>query len=125
MDAYIFQADLYCGPCMIESLIAHDKASPAARDMAPGAALEQITESNGFMCESDYDSDDLPKGPYADGGGEADRPQHCGRCRVFLENPLTRDGEIYVVAAAKERLSSTCREWHDFYSYLFPIPDEA
>jgi hypothetical protein len=46
--------------------------------------------------ESSYDSDDWPKGPYRHGGGEADCPQHCGACGLFLENALTDDGDSYV-----------------------------
>ena len=39
--------------------------------MLPAEALGQIASANGFTSESDYDSDDLRKGPYADDGGEA------------------------------------------------------
>ena len=59
-------------------------------------ALEQIVSANGFTSESHYDSDDLPKGPHAEGGGEADAPQHCDGCGQFLGNPLTVDGLICV-----------------------------
>jgi hypothetical protein len=52
--------------------------------MSPAEALQQIVSANGFTSESDYDSDDLPKGPYAQGGGEADTPQHCEGCGQFL-----------------------------------------
>lgn len=52
--------------------------------------------------ESSFDSDDFPKGPYANGGGEADTPQHCDHCDLFLENPLTDDGRVYVGEAALE-----------------------
>ena len=64
--------------------------------MSPAEALEQIVAANGFTSESHYDSDDLPKGPYAEGGGEADTPQHCEGCAQFLGNPLTVDGLICV-----------------------------
>jgi hypothetical protein len=60
-----------------QDAIAERKAAPGAIDMPPAEALEQIVSANGFTSESDYDSEDLPKGPYADGGGEADTPQHC------------------------------------------------
>ena len=50
--------------------------------------------------ESMYDSDDFPKGPYPYGGGEADCPQHCDACGIFLENPLTEEGAAYVREAA-------------------------
>ena len=43
-------------------------------------------------------------GPLPDGGGEADTPQHCAHCGVFLENPLTQDGVKYVVEYIDEFL---------------------
>ena len=88
MGAYLYKAALWCGPCIIKTLVAERKAAPGAIDMLPAGALEQIVSANGFTSERDYDSDDLPKGPYADGGGEADTPQHCDGCGHFLENPL-------------------------------------
>ena len=77
MDAYIHKAGLWCGSCVIKALVAAQKAAPSALAMSPAEALQQIVSANGFTSDSDYDSDDLPKGPYADGGGEADTPQHC------------------------------------------------
>jgi hypothetical protein len=88
MDVYVFQAALYCGTC--------------------GDAL--VRTSRGRGVEDTGDSDDFPQGPYPNGGGEADRPQHCDsgaeclaaeaiggrRVGAFLENPLTSDGEAYV-----------------------------
>lgn len=74
--------------------------------------------------EGSYDSDDFPKGPYADDGGEADCPQHCDHCNVFLENELTEDGLNYVIELI-ERAEETERngggkndvteEWREFY----------
>ena len=58
--------------------------------------MQQIVSANGFTRESDYGSDDLPKGPYAQGGGEAHTPQQCEGCRQFLGNPLTSDGVLWV-----------------------------
>lgn len=72
--AFIFKADVLC------------KACAAAREHE--AFREGVFESE--------DSDDLPQGPYAYGGGEADCPQHCGDCGEFLENPLTPHGVAYV-----------------------------
>jgi hypothetical protein len=69
MDAYVYKAALWCGPCIIKTLIAARKAASSAIDMPPAEALEQIVAANGFTSESDYDSDGLPKGPYAGGGG--------------------------------------------------------
>jgi hypothetical protein len=74
MDAYIYKAGLWCGPCAIKALVAARKSAPGAIDMSPAEALQQIVSANGFTSERDYDSDDLPKGPVAEGGGEADTP---------------------------------------------------
>jgi len=56
-----------------------------------------------FLCEecampiraatASDDCDEYPVGPYPEGGGEADYPRHCAHCGLFLENPLTKDGE--------------------------------
>ena len=96
MDAYSYQAALLCVGC--------------AR-----ARVKKLV----FSGHSDTgDSDDFPQGPYADGGGEADSPQHCDRCQVFLENPLTSEGRDYVI----ERLclpdaadNPVCEQWAEFY----------
>ena len=63
MDVYIYKAALWCGPCVIKTLVAEKKAGAGAIDMAPAVALEQIISANGFTTESDYDCDDLPKAP--------------------------------------------------------------
>jgi hypothetical protein len=75
MRVYMFAAALYCEPC-----------GEAIKARTPKPA--HVDESN----EHTFDSDEWPKGPYGDGGGEADCPQHCDACRVFLENPLTAEG---------------------------------
>ena len=64
MDAYLYKAALWCGPCIIKALVAERKAAPGAIDMPPAEALEQIITANGFASESDYDSGDLPKARY-------------------------------------------------------------
>lgn len=69
MNVYVFQAALYCEAC-----------GHAIRD----------------TLMPDADSDHYPQGPYSDGGGEADSPQHCDACNTFLENPLTGDGYEYI-----------------------------
>jgi hypothetical protein len=80
--AYMFQAELLCEGCGDD-------------------VKAQTKPPLGFPDESLYDSDDYPKGPYSDGGGEADTPQHCGHCGAFLGNPLTPDGDSYVRENAK------------------------
>ena len=124
MDAYIYKTGLWCGPCIVKALVAARKAAPGAIGMSPAEVLQQIASANGFTCESDYDSDDLPKGPIAEGGGEADTPRHCEGCEQFLANPLTGDGLIWVEDAIRECLTTrkaaaattdTVNEWADFY----------
>jgi hypothetical protein len=84
MLAYVYQAALLCEEC---------GCATRERLTAEGAA-PQDSEN-----ESTFDSGDFPKGPYPYGGGEADTPQHCDACGVFLENSLTADGESYVKEA--------------------------
>lgn len=81
MLVYMFQAALLCETCGVVQ-----RAKLVNTDNAP-------TDSDD---ESSYDSDDFPKGPYPNGGGEADTPQHCDHCGIFLENSLTNDGVLYV-----------------------------
>lgn len=103
---YIYAADIYCEDCgkrTREELTAQGKAPANPED------------------DSSYDSNDFPDGPYFNGGGEADTPQHCAECHKFLENPLTEDGYDYVFEAL-HRFSETgkgnaevLQEWRDFY----------
>lgn len=103
MDAYIYEAALWCEDCTngIKARI----QPPPHHDPDD---------------EHSFDSGEYPKGPYSDGGGEADTPQHCDGCNVFLENPLTSDGDRYVqeqVASARKRLAAMT-PWIDFYDHL-------
>jgi len=101
MNAYIYQADIYCEEC--------------------GALIRQELDEQGACPadptdESTFDSDEYPKGPYADGGGEADCPQHCAACGVFLENSLTSEGVAYVKEAAIDPFrGQAAAEWLQFY----------
>ena len=124
MDAYIYGAALWCGPCIIKALVAEQKAAPGAIAMSPAEALEQIVSANGFTTESHYDGDDLPKDTHAEGGGEANDPQHCDRCGQFLGNPLTVDGLICVENMIRDYLrtrkvsgaaADAVIEWADSY----------
>ena len=109
MDAYIYQADLHCEDCIIQI-----KGSLRDRELEP-----EDTED-----EYSYDSDDYPKGPYANGGGESDSPQHCGSCGLFLKNPLTKDGQEHVDTAFREYWllghgnKEVLAEWADYYGTL-------
>lgn len=128
MDAYIYQAALWCGPCVIRRLVEEKKTSPGALGMEPAEALQQIVSSNGFAEESDYDSDDLPRGPYPNGGGEADTPQHCDGCGVLLENPLTTDGDRYITEKLIEHArdgsgnAEVLKQWAEHYNAGFHAP---
>ena len=86
-DAYIYCADLYCEDCA--------RAIKADRQSAAFQGTRFLPSDPND--ESSYDSDDYPKGPYDDGGGESDGPQCCGGCGEFLENPLTGDGYRYLL----------------------------
>lgn len=109
MNVYIYQAELLCDDC-----------GPATRRhiIAKG---ERPHEPD---MESTYDSDDYPKGPYPDGGGESDLPQHCGDCGCFLENPLTDDGYERTIDAIVDvicgrpcayAIPEWLKEWIGFY----------
>ncbi len=106
MDAYIYQADLYCAGCVTEI------QESLAPNEIPGD-------------ENTYTSDEYPKGPYPDGGGEADCPNYCLGCGCFLENPLTSDGYEYVKEAVESHiLSSECvNEWFDYYNLSIESPE--
>lgn len=83
--AYLFRAALLCQPCGLAYMAAH--SAPAWVNMND---------------ESSYDSDDWPKGPFPNGGGESDSPCFCDHCGAFLQNPLTPDGLAYVSGLAAE-----------------------
>lgn len=112
MEVYVYQAALYCDDC--------------------GEAIARELAARGV--EDSGDSDGFPQGPYPDGGGGADVPQHCdgaGHCLnavrfgeqavgAFLENPLTDDGRRFVAEASRPKRttgpcgsgrSSTARDW--------------
>lgn len=93
MEAYIYNADIYCPRC----------AKLIQSDLAPTS-----------------DSDSYPQGPYANGGGDSDSPQHCARCLTFLENPLTVDGVAYVRELMSRsnpiHPSTALLEWADYYA---------
>jgi len=100
MDAYVYRGSFYCTDC----------------------AQELINVMDEFhMARPDGNSDNYPQGPYPNGGGEADVPNHCDRCGDFLYNPLTTDGVNYVsqtLADYEEGLPGvyeTLEEWREYY----------
>lgn len=131
MDVFIYQAALYCTDC-----------GESIRERLDAAGETPDDPSD----ESSYDSDDYPKGPFPDGGGEADSPQHCGagedclnaltlagtKVGAFLENQLTSEGVDY----AREMISNEHSSYQSALHYewiahyrlhgldLRPTPDE-
>lgn len=113
MQVYIYQAELFCRDC--GEHLREAVQVPAGADLAD---------------ESTFDSNDYPKGPYSDGGGEADSPQHCGDCGVHLENPITPDGVAYVRKALTEYAVTgqgrdiILRQWAEFYGLADNFEEE-
>ena len=83
--------------------------------------LSSRCTDNGLLGYSE-DSDTFPQGPFCDGGGEADCPQHCDECGVFLENPLTPDGVRYVAETIEntDPQNDVVRLWAEFYGADYP-----
>ena len=98
MDVYIYRAALYCEPC----------ADNVMRKIAPQFGFRRLNSRGVAISDGtlgSWNSHHWPQGPYPDGGGEADTPQHCDTCSVFLENSLTDDGREYVNANNKQNRS--------------------
>ena len=102
MNVYMYLAALYCEVCGEKIKEELDAAGQRPEDPDD---------------EGSFDSDDYPKGPYPDGGGEADTPQHCDECCLFLENPLTDEGVHYVREKihCAARSSIAIKVWKPFY----------
>lgn len=105
MKVYAYQAALICGDCGDEV---------CARLKKQGKAPEDPRNEN------TYDSDDYPKGPYANDSNDSDSIQHCDMCGVFLEVGLTKEGmerlyEIVVECLNDGVMSDSMRLWVDFY----------
>lgn len=111
MDAYVYKAALYCADC--------------ANQIIQG--LQPLTWPSVMKADSEY----VPQGPYPNGGGEADTPQHCDRCGTFLENPLTPDGDRYVIeqlvehARTGEGDAEVLKTWGKFYNFQVYEPGEV
>ncbi len=95
--SYAYQAAMWCDDC----------------------ARAVMADLDAKGVEDTGDTDDYPQGDSSD--GEADCPQHCDDCGVFLENPLTSDGYDYVREAiadarkSKRTDSVALTEWAPFY----------
>ena len=94
MEAYAYKAALYCADC----------ADDIKARLTPPVVPDD---------ESSFDSDDYPKGPYDCGGGEADSPQHCDGCGLFLENPLTNEGADRLRLDAEQFETTPDMSWEE------------
>ena len=100
MKIYMWNADLYCGPC---------GEAIAATLPDPDAWEREHPDSCSYPVA--YDSSE----------GEADSPEHCGKCVLFLERSLTEYGVRYVKEIVSEDLETESeivgivKEWIDFY----------
>jgi len=121
MQVYFYAADIFCKDC--------------------GEKIREDITEEGFAPpdvddESSYDSGEFPKGPYPDGGGESDSPQHCGsgsdcpnaiefavdscgfgdgiKVGCWLENELTGEGVEYVKEAIREG-GEVAELWAEYY----------
>lgn len=68
-NAYVYRAALICEPCA-------------------QTILDAGTTRADLLSDSNY----VPQGPYAEGGGEADFANHCDKCFEALNNPVI--GEV-------------------------------
>ena len=96
MKIYMFDGDVYCKPC---------GEAIAATLPDPDAWEREHPDSNSYPVA--YDSSE----------GEADSPEHCGKCSLFLERNLTEDGVRYV----QDYVDTLCGDtditllWGEFY----------
>lgn len=98
MDAYAYCGALYCESCAL------------------------TIRENLRNLDPSEDSNEYPQGPYPDGGGEADTPQHCDACVVFLGNPLANDGYDYIrsqIPVKRADASETELLWAEYYDVTF------
>lgn len=113
MNAYVFQAALWCADCIANVL--------AVTTDRIGRGIERERKRH-EIPDGATDTDNVPDGPHGDGGGEADSPQHCDACGVFLRNPLTSDGVDYVRDAIQDYNEhgtgsrDVLETWREFYN---------
>ena len=112
MNAYVYRAALYCEDCTAE-----------IKEQLHSAGVEPSQDD--ALAYQNYDSDDYPHGPFPNGGGEADSPQHCDECHVFLENALTIEGERWTGDALTDDDGepAVLAVWRAFYPALAEYAD--
>jgi hypothetical protein len=118
MDAFVYQGALYCPECAAK--IAGELAAQGVKDAG--------------------ETETFPQGPHAEGGGEADSPQHCDagegcagaeqlgdrKVGAFLENPLTDEGRLTVMEAfVDDPASPVVQRWMEHYGIEPPEEDEG
>ena len=85
-----------------------------------------IEEKNKILSSIDPEDENVyPQGPFSNGGGESDIPQHCDICHNFLENPLTPEGEThlkYIFSRDSHQSKNKIDQWKTFYNYLLENP---
>jgi hypothetical protein len=117
MDAYVYQAALLCTDCAVEKMTCFEYTNMVMGGKWPLPG----------WCDSTC----YPQGPYSNGGGEADSPQHCDVCGLFLENPLTGDGTRYVNEQLTEHArdgdghAKVLMDWAKYYNASYYDPGEV
>lgn len=127
ITAYMYQAALLCDDCTRSHLInTHDIVLVTFPDYFSGGGhlirtddmLATVLRFEGAdpENESSWDSDKFPKST-AGLSDEADTPQHCDHCQLFLENRLTGDGYEYVLQKLldDDGDADVLQLWRDFY----------
>lgn len=115
MRVYFYNADIYCEDC---------------GDDIKRRIRKELKATGSKDSPVSQDSNEWPQA-VADGGGESDCPQHCasqGECLnatayldsdhksgLFLENPLTSDGEEYVREQHRTNCSAITQMWLEHY----------
>jgi hypothetical protein len=111
VDAFIYRAALYCTDCATDVVgLVCDCEHHGMKTRSDGRLHANVSN----LCDSEC----TPMGPFADGGGESDTPQHCDSCGVFLENSLTDDGVSYVhdaLGESEDYKSVAWTIWEPFY----------
>lgn len=118
---FMFHAAFLCSDCVGRTAVLSPRI--AQKPWMHRDLLDAITKARADFGIPDgaTDTDRVPEYVGHEGGGEADCPQHCDTCGKFLRNPLTPDGENYVVDAIEQGDGDAeiLAAWRDEYSYLF------
>lgn len=127
MNVYTYQAALLCERCARSVLLKLNAEQSAADPDAKTFGELPQHASTADLCRMVHDNGsgrELPDGPFPDGGGAADCPQHCDKCQAFLQNDLTDAGEAWLKqtmadAVTAGRITGTVHQWAQFYGLRF------